>query len=307
MGAAAPPEPGGVLRYHAPPVRILFHFLALFPLRALHGIGAFLGTLLWLVPNGRRRVALTNIARCFPELSVAQQRALCRQGLRHEMKSVLELPFFWLGPKDQMLASIQQSTGEALLGQALARGRGVILLTLHLGGWEAAGHAYATRHPITGIYKPQGGAMEALGIAGRTRTGAKVIPSVGGSVSQQALPLLAANEAVYFMPDQDPPEGRGIFAPFFGVPAHSPVLVSRLVRESGAQVIFMYSQRLPRGRGFVVCYRPAPEAIHDPDLPTSVAAMNLGLEQCIRECPEQYWWGYKRFRRRPPGEPPFYA
>jgi KDO2-lipid IV(A) lauroyltransferase len=287
-------------------MHLLVRFLALFPLRALHALGDGIGRLLWLIPNNRRRTALRNIAACFPEMTPAEQAALCRESLRHEMKSVAETPFFWLGPKDKLLASIHQSTGEELLEQALARGKGVILLTMHLGGWEAAGHAYATRHPITGLYKPQGGALEALGLKGRSRTGAKLIATQGGSVRQQAIPLLANNEALYFMPDQDPPEGRGIFAPFFGVMAHSPVLVAKLVQETGAAVIFMYSERLPKGRGFVAHYHAAPEGIDSPDLLTAVTAMNLGVERCVRECPQQYWWAYRRFRRRPPGEPAFY-
>lgn len=287
-------------------MRLLFHFLALFPLRALHALGAFAGWLLWIFPNSRKRVALRNIALCLPELKPAEQHQLARTALGHEMKSVLEMPFFWLGSKDKLLDCISHATGEELLDRALARGKGVIMLTLHLGGWEAAGHVYATKHPITGIYKPQGGVIEKLALRGRSRTGAKLMPTHGGSVRQQALPLLANNEAIYFMPDQDPPEGRGVFALYFGVKAHSPVLVSKLAQESGASVIIMYSERLPAGRGYLSRYFAPPEAIYDTDLVTSVTAMNAGLEKCVRQCPEQYWWGYKRFRRRPGGEPALY-
>ena len=287
-------------------MRILFYVLGQLPLPVLHGIGAFIGWMLWLFPSSRRRVALTNIHHCFPELPPHRQRLLARRGLIHEMKSIAELPFFWLGPKDKLLASVRETHGEELVEQALAKGKGLILLTLHLGGFEAPGHVFASKRPITGIYKPQGGVIEELSVNGRRRTGAKLVQAVGGAVRQVVQALLTGNETIYFMPDQDPPEGRGVFAPFFGVAAHSPVLVSKLVQRTGAPVLFMYGERLDWGRGYIAHYRAAPPGMDDPDLVKAVTAMNAGLEACIRARPEQYWWGYKRFRRRPPGEPPFY-
>ena len=79
-----------------------------------------------------------------------------------------------------------------------------------------------------------------------------------------------------------------------------------MVQESGSPVIFMFGQRLPWARGYIAHYFDAPDAIYDADAAVSTAAMNQGLERCVRACPEQYWWGYKRFRRRPAGEPNFY-
>ena len=287
-------------------MRILFYVLGQLPLPVLHGIGALIGWAMWLFPSSRRRVALTNIRHCLPELPLQRQRLLARRGLIHEMKSIAELPFFWLGPKDKLLASVRETHGEELVEQALAQGKGLILLTLHLGGFEAPGHVYASKRPITGIYKPQGGVIEELSVNGRKRTGAKLVQAVGGGVRKAVEALLQDKETIYFMPDQDPPEGRGVFAPFFGVTAHSPVLVSKLVQRTGAPVLFMYAERLDWGRGYIAHYRAAPPGMDDPDLVKAVTAMNAGLEACVRARPEQYWWGYKRFRRRPEGEAPFY-
>lgn len=287
-------------------IRIVFHLIALLPLRTAHALGDFVGSVLWLTNNGRKKAALKNIALCLPELDARQREQLAYVALKHEMKSVLETPFFWLGPKDKLLASVVETRGEEHVQAALARGKGLIMLTLHLGGWEAPGHVYASKYPITAVYKKQGGALEELGVNGRTRTGAKVIPAEGGSTQAQILPLLQKNEAFYFMPDQDPPEGRGVFAPFFGVSAHTPTLVTKLVQKSDAAVIFMYGERLPEGRGYIAHYLPATPAVYDADLVKSATAINAEVEQCIRKCPEQFWWGYKRFRRRPEGQPWLY-
>jgi Kdo2-lipid IVA lauroyltransferase/acyltransferase len=287
-------------------IRIVFHLLARLPLRTLHGLGGAVGTLLWWTNSSRKKAALKNISMCLPELPPAGQRALARASLQHEMRSVLETPFFWLGPVDQLLASVVETRGEAVVEQALARGKGIIMLTLHLGGWEAPGHLYASRRPITAIYKKQGGVLEELGVNGRTRTGAKVIPISGGGTRARILPLLQNNEAFYFMPDQEPPEGRGVFAPFFGVAAHTPTLVGKLAQESGAAVVFMYGERLPRGAGYIAHYSAAPAEVYDPDPVVAARALNREIERCVRACPEQFWWSYKRFRRRPPGEPWLY-
>jgi KDO2-lipid IV(A) lauroyltransferase len=108
------------------------------------------------------------------------------------------------------------------------------------------------------------------------------------------------------LPDQDPPPGSGVFAPFFGIAAHSPVFAVRLARRTGATFLYVYAERLPRGAGFVLHIDPAPEGIDDEDETKAVAAMNRGVEACIRRFPAQYWWAYKRFRRRPEGEPSLY-
>ena len=133
----------------------------------------------------------------------------------------------------------------------------------------------------------------------------KLLAAEGG-VGRACVEVLARNETIYFMPDQDPPKGRGVYAPFFGVAAHTPTLVAKLVKLSGAPVVFFYGERLPWGRGFIAHWFAAPPEIYSEDLETSVAGMNAGLERCARDCPEQYWWGYKRFRRRPVGQPRIY-
>jgi len=107
---------------------------------------------------------------------------------------------------------------------------------------------------------------------------------------------------VGILPDQQPKLGDGEFAPFFGTPALTMVLLSRLAQRTGALVLFAFAERLPRGAGFRLHVLPAPPGIADPDLPTAVAALNRGVEACVRLAPAQYQWHYKRYSIRPPGE-----
>ncbi|HUP92558.1 MAG TPA: hypothetical protein VM074_09955, partial [Solimonas sp.] len=187
-----------------------------------------------------------------------------------------------------------------------AKGKGVILLTLHQGAFEAVAIPMSASYPFYGIYKPQKGVVNELSLRGRKRFGGRMVEAEAG-VRKAAIPLLAQGLGVYYMPDHDPPEGRGLFAPFMGVQAHTATLIARLVRDSGSPVVFMFGERLPRAQGYIAHYFDAPEGIYSTDPVASTTAMNQGLEICVRACPEQYWWGYKRFRRRPPGEPAFYG
>jgi KDO2-lipid IV(A) lauroyltransferase len=287
--------------------RSLLRAVAYLPLPVLHAAGWALGNLLWLPPSKRKRVALANVRACFPGLSRRRQRRLARRSLVNELKTYLELMRFWLGPASAIPRMVREVVGEELRDAAMARGRGLLLLTPHLSNPEVSGFYHSqARGDIHGVYKPQKGLLDGLALESRSRFGAELVPTDGQPVGPRVKAWLEHNQAVMTLPDQDPPPGRGVFAPFFGIAAHTPRLVSRMVRETGCAVLFFYTERLPRSRGFRVHYRAADEAVGDPDPERAAAALNRGLEELIRCYPEQYWWSYARFRRRPEGEPPFY-
>ena len=113
---------------------------------------------------------------------------------------------------------------------------------------------------------------------------------------------LSAGGVIGILPDQQPKAGEGQFAPFFGTPALTMVLLSRLAQRTGAAVLFAFAERLPKGAGFRIRILPAPQDIADDDLPTAVATLNRGVEDCVRIAPEQYQWAYKRYSIRPAQE-----
>ena len=287
-------------------MKILFYLLAWLPLSLLQALGGFVGWLLWVSKSSRRRVALRNLERCLPELSVAERERIARASLGHEFKTYIETARVWLGPGWAVKRAVRESRGLELLAQAHGAGKGVILLTLHQGAFEAVAIPMSADFAFYGLYKPQKGAVNELSLKGRCRFGGRMVAAELG-VRRTALPLLQQGYGVYYMPDHDPPEGSGVFVPFFGQPAHTPTLIARMVRESGAPVVFMFGERLPWARGYIAHYLPAPADIYSEDPEVSTAAMNRGLEACVRACPKQYWWGYKRFRRQPKGSPDFYA
>jgi KDO2-lipid IV(A) lauroyltransferase len=284
----------------------LLRVCAALPLPLAHVLGSVIGWGLLLIPNDLRRGSATNIPLCFPEFTAAQQRRLLRASLIESGKAITEAGALWLWPAPRLTALIKDTIGEEHLRTALAAGKGAILASPHLGAWEMAGIYSSLHYSITSLYRPP--RMSELGELvrhGRERFGAKLVPVDAGGV-RALYQALGRGELVGMLPDQEPGAGNGVFAPLFGIQANSMVLLSRLAIKTGAPVIFTYAERLPHGRGYHLHFLPAPPAINHAPLERSVTVMNDMVATLIRQSPQQYQWGYKRFRTRPVGESAIY-
>ena len=110
----------------------------------------------------------------------------------------------------------------------------------------------------------------------------------------------------YYLPDQDPGGAESVFVPFFGVPAATVTALSRIAKMTNAAVIPCYNRILPWGRGFEVRFEEPLRDFPSGDLEKDARRMNEEIEKAIRQHPEQYLWGYRRFKTRPAGSPPVY-
>lgn len=288
------------------PARALSLLLALLgrlPLPLLHALGAALGTLLGALPGTRaRRITRRNLELCFPGESAAFRRRLYWASFREMGKAILELGKVWGGEPGRALALVRESEGEDLLDGALAAGRGVIVAAPHLGCFELLNLWLCRKSRLAIVYRPPTVAwMEPLLLEVRGRLGALQVPAEGSGL-RKLYRELQAGGAVGILPDQRPRWGEGVFAPFFGLPTYTMILVSRLAQRTQAPVLIAWAERLPRGGGFRVRIREAPSGIHDPDLAHSVSALNRGIEEAARNALPQYQWSYKRFSHLPPGE-----
>ncbi len=248
------------------------------------------------------QVTHTNIHLCFPQLSPTTQKRLVKKSLIETCKTFSELGALWLWQNDRVLRLVQKVSGETYLQQALQKGKGVILLTPHLGAWELAGLYASAHYPLTALYRPpklQG--LHDLIHAARTRTGGRFVATDKTGV-RALYYALRRGQIVGILPDQVPSEtGSGIFVPFFEVQTYTMVLVSRLARKTGATVIFTFAERLSTQAGFHIHFLQAPAKMATDNLEMSVSALNQGIEKCVRKNPTQYQWSYKRFKRRPEG------
>ena len=284
----------------------LLRLTSLLPLPLTHAIGVWVGGLLWWIPNDLRRIASRNLALTFPEMPVADRERLLHRNLWETGKLLLELGPLWLWRGERVLALVRgEVAGEEALTDTVRRRRGAILLTPHLGAWEMAGLYYSSRHPLTILYRPSRLGLDELSVRGRGRLGGKVVATDARGV-RSLLTALRDGEILGILPDQDPGDEGGVFAPFFGISASTMTLVSRLTRNTGAPVFLTWAERLPRGRGFALHLRALPEVTAAGSLEESAAALNRGVEAAVRSLPAQYLWAYKRFKTRPPGEPKLY-
>ena len=274
------------------------------PLSVVQALGALAGRAAFRLPTAERRYAWTNIRLCFRDTDAAQRRELVRRALLESGKTLAEMPRVWTRPPAQTLELVREERGRAYLEQALDLGRGLIVAGPHLGNWEIAGLCVQALGPTTILYRPprQAG-FEGPMRRGRSAGGAQVVP-IDATGIRALYRALARGEIVGILPDQQPRSAAGgVFAPFFGVPAFTMTLLGRLARKSGAPVVYGFTERLPRARGYRLHWLPAPQGIDDPDPLVAAVALNRGVEACVRCCPEQYQWGYRRFRLRPHGGP----
>lgn len=274
---------------------LLLRWLSRRPLRVLHAIGAFLGWVVYgLSPSYRRRLC-ANAQRA--GITPAQRR----QSIGEAGKMGTEGLRLWLRPSDQPIADPVHWEGEQLIDEALALGRGLVFLTPHMGSFEVTAQAYAQRYgaqrPITVMYRPaRHRLLRELEEAARARPALATAPASIGGV-RQMMRALKRGEAVGLLPDQVPPEGMGVWAGFFGAPAYTMTLAARLAQQSGAPIVLAWCERLPAGRGFHLRLSRLAEPLPPRDEQAQAEIINRAMESLIRQCPQQYLWGYNRYKR----------
>lgn len=267
---------------------ILFDVLARLPLSVLHRLGALLG---WIIYLTSKRYA----ARLHENLEysgIEGGRSLLHTNIREAGKGVMELPWVWKRSLVEVVASVKRIHGWEHLEATNAQGKGVVLLTPHIGCFEVIGLYVAAHQPFTCMYRPpHSPSLDKLMHQGRGRGQMKLVPTDLGGV-RHLLKALKRGEAIGVLPDQVPGNGEGEWAPFFGRPAYTMTLIGRLIQVSGASVVMCHSERLPDGEGFALYFSPL---IFDPEQ-SIPKQMNESLETVIRKHPAQYLWSYNRYK-----------
>ena len=225
-----------------------------------------------------------------------------RAAIAEAGRLLTELPYLWMRPAAQPIVPPVSIDGLELVDAAHARGRGVVFLTPHMGCFEVTAQAYAercsARHgPVTVLYRParKPWLRELVGTS-RTRPGLAAAPATLAGV-RQMIRALRRGEAVGLLPDQVPPDGMGVWAPFFGRPAYTMTLAARLVQQTGATPLLAWGERLPHGRGYALHFSAFDEPLAAVEAQAeSAAAINRAMERLILQRPQQYLWGYDRYK-----------
>ncbi len=283
----------------------LFFMLSRWPLAVLHPLGSLLGWLAYLLsPSYRRRLKAHTRA---VGMGTWQRWA----AVAHAGKMVGELPRLWGRPREQALGSTVQWAQPEAVSQALSEGRGLLLLTPHLGCFEITAQAYAERFgalkPITALYRPAKQAWLAEMMRdSRNRPGMLTSPATLSGV-RNMLRALKKGETVGLLPDQVPPEGMGVWTNFFGRPAYTMTMAAKLVAQTRCAVVLLRGERLGllarwrQGCDYIVHATRVPpdveQVLASGDAAQSAAAVNRLMEAMIMQAPEQYLWGYNRYKQ----------
>ncbi|MES2979362.1 MAG: lysophospholipid acyltransferase family protein [Pseudomonadota bacterium] len=273
----------------------LFRFLSLLPLRSLHAVGAMLGWLVWFLSPAYRATFRANV------IQAGLPFALARPAISEAGRFVGELPKLWMRPSDQSCLGNVRCEGRAHADAAFAGGKGVIFMGAHCGSFELAPQALAEMYgPLTALYRPARQPWLArLVRENRGRQGLNLAPASLGGIRQMHK-ALKRNEAVGLLVDQVPPEGLGLWAPFFGKPAYTMTLAARLALQSGAVILPVTCERLAGGRGYALQILPPLKLLETAAAPTLddiVSQINLTVEKIVLMQPGQYLWGYNRYKQ----------
>lgn len=289
-----------------PFIRALIGILAKLSFKWNQKVGNFIGILLYRYSKDLRRTTEINLQRCFPEKNDQERAAICKHSMLESGKTLTEMAPMWLWPLDKTLALLSQVEGEDKLQRAYAQGRGVILLSPHLGCWEIISLYAAEKYPMTNMFRPHRiKSLSQYMEQGRQRGNATLVPTDMSGV-KELMRALRRGEIAGLLPDQDPGAKGGEFADFFGVPANTMTLVARLACKTKAPVLFAIAERLPGAKGYKLVFTETNERIASCNELESITEMNQAVQDLIVQNPNQYQWSYRRFKSRPGNEKKFY-
>ncbi len=258
--------------------------------------GGFLGGILYLLASKRRAIARINIDLCFPDLTTAERQALLFENFRNLGRSFFEIGSAWWG-SDQRINKLAQVEGVENLEQAMAAGKGVLLIGGHFTVLDMSCRLLGTAIDFDVSYRPTGNAViDKQIIRGRERGARTAIPK---DSFRQLLKSLKQNRAVWLAVDQAQTGGVPVAAPFFGITAPTANSVARIASRHGCVVMPLYCARRPDNKGYVL--RLEEPLINFPsgnDL-DDATRINQIIEQHVREAPDQYFWIHRRFKSDP--------
>jgi len=270
--------------------------LAPLPLAALHRLGSVLGWAIYGMSPTYRRHLRENLAAARYDDARLRRRAIAAAG-----QLVMELPALWFRPHQRVVALVKQVQGDDAVLAAQRAGKAILFLTPHMGAFEVAAQYAASRMPITVLYRrPKLAWLEPLMRAGRERPNVHLLTADLRGV-REVFKALERGEAVGFLPDQVPGAGEGEWSDFFGRPAYTMTLAAKLAARDNVACFLAFARRLPRGTGYSILVQPLTPARPGE---SATRRLNRALEELVALCPEQYLWGYNRYKTPKGAKPP---
>ena len=283
----------------------MYLFLQLFsklPLAAIQSIAKLIGTLLFAIKSSAREVTEINLSTAYPDLTQQQREVLTQESLKSQCMTYAESIKIWGSAPEFALQQIRQVHNEGLFIDALKNPNGTLAVVTHFGAWELL-NAWLNQHtqPLI-MYKPSKYKdLDRFMLAARQRLNATLVPTDETGV-RAIFKHLKQGGFTVILPDHVPKESGGIYSYFYGQNALSSTLVSKLAAKTQCSVVGLSCLRRADLSGFEIQVTALSEDIKSKDLQLSVDTLNKEMERMINVAPEQYLWGYKRFRKLADGK-----
>lgn len=274
------------------------------PMPLIGALAWVLGSIAYLAATERRRVGLTNLRLCFPDMTDPQRHRLLRKHFRYMMRLVLEYGVLWWSSAER-LDRLVTLKNLHYVTDLRARGENVILFYPHFVGFEMCVFALNQYIPLVSVYSQQkNSAMDAQIYRGRQRYDNAFIVSRQDGLRPIIKAMRKDHVPFLYLPDQDYGPRDSIFVRFFGIEAATITGLSRISQLAHARVVPAIARRV--GNRCELEFYPPWDDFPSEDVVADTQRMNDFLEARIREQPEQYFWLHKRFKTRPQGQARFY-
>jgi KDO2-lipid IV(A) lauroyltransferase len=277
--------------------------IAQLPYRGLRAIGGFLGWLIGSVFHIRKRVIRRNIQACFPQLTEQHQEKLIKANYKETGYMISQTLYAFFHRSNRLFNQLS-ITGEHHLQACLDNNQGVLLVSGHFTALDIGGRALCQRFPVAGVYRPHKNPVMEY-VVTRART-AYAKDMFARDRLKSIVRYLKNGGIIWYAPDQDYRRGHSVFSDFFGVPASTITATHQLARLSGAKVLYYGVKRISKPPYYQLHISPALQDFPSEDAQIDTDRINRGIEDMVKQAPEQYLWLHKRFKTRPQGQADFY-
>jgi KDO2-lipid IV(A) lauroyltransferase len=272
-------------------------------------VGITLGQTVYLLHGKLRRVGMRNLALAFPEKSAGERRKIVRHVFTSLGRQFAEVCLF---PKytRENVNRIVTYDGYENFDRASQRGRGVLFLTGHVGGWELSAFAHSLYgHPLHFVMRPLDNPyLDAM--VRRYRTMHGNTPILKDDPARELLRAMKAGATVGILMDTNMTPPEGVFVDFFGIPACTASGLARIALRTDAAVVPGFTIWDPVLRKYRLRFDPAVSLIrtgnNDADIVANTAHFTKVIEEVVRRYPDQWLWVHRRWKTRPPGEASLY-
>src|SRR5438309_6347781 len=288
---------------------LIVRFLGALPRPLARAAGISLGWIIYLLHHRLRSVGIRNLALAYPEKSRRERARILRgvfTSLGRQLAEVCLFPKYTL----ENVGKVVVYDGFENFERALARGKGVLFLTAHLGAWELSAFTHSLYgHPLHIVMRPLDNAyLDRLMRRYRTMHGNSTVDK--DDFVRGLLSAMKAGETVGILMDTNMTPPQGVFTDFFGIPACTASGLARIALRTDAAVVPGFTIWDRELRKYRLRFDPALALIRtgheEADIVANTALFTKVIEDYVRRYPEQWLWVHRRWKTRPEGQPPIY-